>query len=172
MPLTGFCKWVFLIFPPMHSAPNPPMSQSYSFSLCSFGLFPSLCFISTLPLPLFLPLLLHVSLVYLCSPLIGLRQAHFFPDPWYPVLDAAFPQEWTNLMINALSLFLRHADTLTPNWHRAQKLAQRLPTNYHTASTTLPPVSIPQTPTNIGGGPPMCLCVCIYSCPSSITFRT
>lgn len=68
-------------------------------------------------------------------------------------------------MINALSL-LQHTDTLTltPNWHGAQRSAQRscLPTNYHTTSTTLPPVSTP---------PPMCLWLSIYSRPSSITFH-
>lgn len=79
MPLTGFCKWVFLIyFSPLLLVHNPPMSQCFFFSLCSLGFFPSLRFISTLPLPLFLPLLLHVSLVYLCSPLNGLRKAQFF----------------------------------------------------------------------------------------------
>lgn len=49
---------------------------------------------------------------------------------------------------------LQHTLTLTPNWHGARRSAQRsrLPTNYHTASTTLPPVStapptdVPLTP--------------------------
>lgn len=39
MPLTSSCKWVFLIFPPLHSAPNPPMSQYFSFSPCSLSTF-------------------------------------------------------------------------------------------------------------------------------------
>lgn len=43
-----------------------------------------------------------------CLPLLSLdwtETSSFFSDLWYPVLDAAFPQEWTNLMINAPSLF-------------------------------------------------------------------
>lgn len=33
-------------------------------------------------------------------------------NPWYPVLPPAFPEEWTNLMINSVSL-LQHAHTHT-----------------------------------------------------------
>lgn len=100
-----------------------------------------------------LSLLLHVSLVYLFfPPSIGLSLSPILLTLWYLVLAQAFPQEWANLMINALSL-LQHTDTLTltPNWHGAQRSAQRscLPTNYHTASTTLPPVSTPQPPTYV-----------------------
>lgn len=107
MPLTGFCKWVFLIFPPLRSAPNPPTSQSFSFFLCFFGLFPTLGFIATPPPPP-LSLLLHISLVYLCFSLHWTLPKPNSSDPCYLVLARAFPQEWTNRMINALSPFAAH----------------------------------------------------------------
>lgn len=69
-------KLVFLIFPPLHSAPNPPMSHCFTFSLCYFGLFPSslrssphslchFCSLSALCLP--------------CLPLFSLDQTHTSP---------------------------------------------------------------------------------------------
>lgn len=150
----------------MHSAPNPPMSQSYSFSLCFLGLFPSLCFISTLPRPLYLSLLLHVSLVYLCSPLIGLRQVHFFlthgtlswmqpfhrnEQIWWSMLPLCFAAHWDS-----------HAK-LAESAEICSAPANQLPHGISRPATCLHPTAIP---------PPMCLCVCIYSWPFSITFHT
>lgn len=76
---------------------------SFCFSLYSLSWFPSICSILTLPQWLALSVLLHVSLVYLCSLLIGLRQAQFL---WPLILcpGFSFPREWTNLWINAFAV--------------------------------------------------------------------
>lgn len=138
-------KWVFLIFPPLRSAPNPPTSQSFSFFLCFFGLFPTLGFISIPPSP---PLSLCPSLSSApclpCLPL-SLPSLDFASDPCYLVLEPFHRNE--QIGWSMLSLLLQHTNTLTltPNWHEAQRSTRcsRLPTNYYTVSTTLPPVSTP-----------------------------
>lgn len=162
MPLPGFCKLVFLIFPPLHSAPNPPMSQCFSFPLCSFGSFPSLRFIPTLPLPPFLSLLLHVSLVYLCSPLIRLRQAQFF-WPLVPCLQPFHRNEqiwWSILSLFCSTLTHSHTPQTATEWRNRLSLAvcQPITTPHHQLCHLSPP------PT----------CASIYSrpLPSSITFQT
>lgn len=60
-------------------------------------------------------------------------------DPWYPVLPPAFPREWTNLMINPVSLI---AHTIWQT-HTHTKLSSCLPANYHTTSPTPLPVPTP-----------------------------
>lgn len=90
-------------------------------------------------------------------------------DPWYPVLPPAFPQEWTNLMINFLSL-LQHTHSLTHtlNCHIVKRSAQSscLPTNYHTTSPVLPPVPTPHLCASVHTS------VYSHPLPSSITFHT
>lgn len=92
----------FFFFPLVNSALNPTW-VSFCFSLYFLAWFPSICSILTLPQWLALSVLLHVSLVYLCSLSIGLRQAQFF-WPLVPCLGFSFPREWTNLWINAFAV--------------------------------------------------------------------
>lgn len=139
MPLTSSCKWVFLIFPPLHSAPNPPMSQYFSFSPCSLSTF----HLHTPSTTFSLSLLVHVSLVYLCSPLIGLSTSPILLT--LGTLSCCQPfhrteQIWWSIL-SLLCSTLTHSH-IPQNCHRAQKSAQPscLPTNYHTTSPTLPPL--------------------------------
>lgn len=134
----------FLFFSLVSWALNPPW-VSFCFSLYSLAWFPSICSIFTLPQWLALSVLLHVSLVYLCSLLIGLRQAQFF-WPLVPCPGFSFPREWTNLWINAFAVspFCSTLDTYilanladTTEISAVQLLASQLPRCINNPATCL-----------------------------------
>lgn len=97
------CKWLFSYFFLWWVGLWIPHESFSVFLYIPWPGFPSICSILTLPQWLALSVLHHVSLVYLCSLLIGLRQAQFF-WPLVPCPGFSFPREWTNLWINAFAV--------------------------------------------------------------------
>lgn len=143
MPLTGFCKWVFLIFPALHSAPNPPMSQCFSIPPCSSGLFPCLHFISTT-----FSIALSPSPCLPCLPLFPLDWTRTSPILMTPgTLSCLQPfhrneQIWWSI-VSPLCTVLTHSHMhQTATKHRTAQRS-RLPANYHSTSPTPPPVPTP-----------------------------
>lgn len=136
MPLTSSVNEFFLFS--LHCIrllilPWVSVSFSRCFSPCVHLHTPSATFLSC-----------SVSLVYLCSPLIGLRQAQFL-WPLVPCPASSLSRGMNKSEDQFFSLpFPLHARThaQTPFCHIAQILAC-LPTNYHTTSPALPHVPMP-----------------------------
>lgn len=118
MPLTGFCKWVFLIFYLLFFwfIILPWVSVSFSLYVL-LASFPS-CVSSPHSLYHFFCLSCSKSPLFtFVLPWTDLEKPNS-SDPWYPVLPPAFPREWTNLMINPVSLIAHtiwQTHTHTPN---------------------------------------------------------
>lgn len=111
----------FRIFPPLHLAPNPPTSQCFSFSLSVVACFPPYVSSPHSPYYIFSPsLLLHVFLVYLCSPLIRLRQGQFF-WPLVPCPASSLSTGMNKCDDQFSLLFAAHTQTHPLNFHRVQK---------------------------------------------------